>query len=141
MYRFLKFDAVDFLQQSRSFDSQIEELSKELEAISELSGQLDNVGRSSGISDPTVRAAIQREQINAQIAQIQAYKQAKEYAFSHMPEQYIDVLNAFFFTEGHIYTNAQAVAKCYGINYPKGIYKLRREALEEFTRIITERYI
>ena len=57
MYRFLKFDAVDFLQQSRSFDSQIEELSKELEAISEISGQLDNVGRGSGISDPTARTA------------------------------------------------------------------------------------
>lgn len=140
MYRYLKFDAVCFLQQSKTFDSQIESLLRELDAISELGGQPD-VGRSSGKADPTVRAAIQREQINAQIAQIQAYKQAKEYAFSHMPEQYIDVLNAFFFTEGHIYTNAQAVAKCYGINYPKGIYKLRREALEEFTRIITERYL
>ena len=141
MYRFLKFDAVDFLQQSRSFDSQIEELSKELEAISEISGQLDNVGRGSGISDPTARTAAEREKIKRKISRIEGYKIAKEYAFNHMPEQYTDVLNAFFFTDGHIHNKAQAIAEKYGVNYPKGVYRLRREALEEFTRIITERYI
>ena len=141
MYRFLKFDAVDFLQQSRLFDNQIKKLSEELDAISEISGQLDNVGRGSGISDPTARTAAEREKIKREISRIEGYKTAKEYAFNHMPEQYTDVLNAFFFTDGHIHNKAQAIAEKYGVNYPKGVYRLRREALEEFTRIITERYI
>lgn len=141
MYRFLKFDAVDFLQQARSFDKRIKKLSEELDAISEISGQLDNVGRGSGISDPTARTAAEREKIKREISRIEGYKAAKEYAFNHMPEQYIDVLNTFFFTNGHIHDKAQAIAEKYGVNYPKGVYRLRREALEEFTRIITERYI
>ena len=141
MYRFLKFDAVDFLQQARSFDKRIKKLSEELDAISEISGQSDNVGRGSGISDPTARTAAEREKIKREISRIEGYKTAKEYAFSHMPEQYTDVLNAFFFTDGHIHNKAQAIAEKYGVNYPKGVYRLRREALEEFTRIITERYI
>ena len=141
MYRFLKFDAVDFLQQSRLFDNQIKKLSEELDAISEISGQLDNVGRGSGISDPTARTAAEREKIKREISRIEGYKTAKEYAFNHMPGQYIDVLNTFFFTNGHIHDKAQAIAEKYGVNYPKGVYRLRREALEEFTRIITERYI
>lgn len=141
MYRFLKFDAVDFLQQSRLFDNQIKKLSEELDAISEISGQSDSVGRGSGISDPTARTAAEREKIKREISRIEWYKAAKEYAFNHMPEQYTDVLNTFFFTNGHIHDKAQAIAEKYGVNYPKGVYRLRREALEEFTRIITERYI
>ncbi len=140
MYRFLKFDAVDFLQQSRSFDSQIKKLSEELDGISEISGQFDNVGKGNSISDPTARTAVEREKIESEIFRIQTYKKAKEYAFNHMPDQYIDVLNTFFFTNGHIHNKAQAIAEKYGVNYPKGVYRLRREALEEFTRIITERY-
>lgn len=140
MHRFLKFDAIDFLQLSKSFDSWIEKLTEELNAISELTGQSDNIGRGSGISDPTARTAAEREKIKCEISRIERYKAAKEYAFNHMPEQYIDVLNTFFFTNGHIHNKAQAIAEKYGVNYPKGVYRLRREALEEFTRIITERY-
>ena len=141
MYIYLKFDAVAFLRDVATFDKQIDSLKREFEAITEVGGQPDTFVRGSIVPDPTAMVAAEREKIDRQILKIEGYKAAMEYAYSKMPDQYIDVINAFFFEGGNMYHNAQTIAEKYGVNYPKGVYRLRREALEEFTRIITERYI
>lgn len=141
MNQFVEFNAVKFLQNSKTWKNRKLELEKELEAITEIKGSPDNPSRSGNISDPVSSIAMERERIEYKLYVLNKYQKVLDYALNRLSSRHRDVIEAFFLRRGYIHHNAQEIALKYGVNYPKGVYKLRREALEEFTRIVTNRYL
>ena len=130
MQNFVEFNAVKFLQSAKKWEAMKKRLEKDLEDITILKGTSDNPIRSGNISDPVSNIASERELIIEKIDKINKYQRILDYALEQLSEQHREVIEAFFFKGGMIHQNAKKVAQKYGLSYPKGVYKLRREALE-----------
>lgn len=140
MNKYMRFDAVSFLRDSKDWDEQIREKQRDLYAITEISGTSnDSPGRSGTISDPVLQVAAQRERLEFEIFRLESYQQALSYARRMLSEAQNEVLDVFFFQSGYI----PPLIEKYGSKHAlcrSDVYRVRREALDELSRIITERY-
>lgn len=137
--KYMRFDAAGFLKDSKTWEKQKRELQRELDAITEIKGQADSVGRSGKIGDPVSSTASEREKLEIGIARLDTYQRALSYARGILTDAQNEVLDIFFFKHGYMpplideYGRKHALCRT-------DVYKARREALEELSRIITERY-
>ena len=140
MIKYMRFDAVSFLKDSKNWEKQKKEKQEELDAITELPGMShDSPSRSGKISDSVFNVTAQREKLEFEISRLNTYQQALCYARSRLSEAQNEVIDVFFFTSGYMYP----LVEKYGLKWGfcrDGVYKMRRETLDEFSRIITERY-
>lgn len=139
MINYMRFDSESFLKDSRRWESEIKELYQELDAISELKAIEQSPTKSSSISNPTFNTVAQRGRIMVKIEQRKTYQQALTYAYSHLSEPQKEVLDLFFYSKGYI----PPLIEKYGLKHTlcrSDVYKARREALDEFSRLIEERY-
>lgn len=135
----MRFDSEAFLKDFRRWEGEIKELFQELNAISELKSIEQSPTKSSSISNPTFNTVAQRGRIMAKIERRKTYQQALHYAYSHLSEPQKEVIDLFFFTDGYI----TPLIEEYGSKHAlcrSDVYKARREALDELSRIIEERY-
>lgn len=140
MNKYMRFDAVSFLRDSKTWDEQIREKQRDLYAITEISGTSnDSLGRSGTISDPVLQVAAQRERLEFEIFRLESYQQALSYARRMLSEAQNEVIDVFFFKGGYIAPLVDKHGSKWGL-CRDGVYKARREALDELSRIITERY-
>lgn len=141
MNRFVEFNTVKFLQDSKHWESRKKRLQAELDAITEIKARSDDSpGRSSGkISDPVANVAAERIKIKTQINRIEQYEEALAYGRSTLSEEQNAVLDAFFFDGGYISHNVDVLSYKYNVT-PRSIYTMRREAIDSLRRIITETY-
>ena len=140
MNKFVEFNVVKFLQDSKHWESRKKKLKDELAAITEIKGRSDNSsGRSGKISDPVASTAAERMRIEAQIQRIEQYEEALNYGLSTLSEEQNAVLDAFFFDGGYISHNVDVLSYKYNVT-PRSIYTMRREAIDSLRRIITETY-
>ena len=137
--RYMRFDVAGFLKDSKMWETQKRELQKELDAITEIKGQSDSVGRSGKIGDPVSSVASEREKLEIGIARIDTYQRALSYARGILTEAQNEVLDIFFFKRGYMPPLIDEYGRKYAL-CRSDVYKARREALEELSRIITERY-
>lgn len=140
MNKYMRFDIVSFLRDSKTWEEKKKEKQEELDAITELPGiSNDSPSRSGKISDTVFNVTAQRERLEIEIFRLNTYQQALCYARKMLSEAQNEVIDVFFFKGGYI---APLVDK-YGLKWGfcrDGVYKVRREALDDLTRIITERY-
>ena len=141
MNRYMEFNAIKFIRDSVRWGTEKEALLKRLEEITEIQAvDPATVSSGSGISDSVPTVAISRTAIEESIERLDLYINAYKFAFSHLAAEEQDAINAFFFSTGGIHHAAHEVCRKYGINYPRGIYTLRREALQHFSRLIEDNY-
>lgn len=140
MNKFVEFNTVKFLQDSKHWESRKKRLQAELDAITEIKAQSNNSpGRSGRISDPVANVAAERMRIETQINRIEQYEEALAYGRSTLSEEQDAVLDAFFFDGGYISHNVDVLSYKYNVT-PRSIYTMRREAIDSLRRIITETY-
>lgn len=140
MNRFVEFNTVKFLQDSKHWESRKKRLQAELDAITEIKARSDDSPGSSGkISDPVANVAAERMRIETQINRIEQYEEALAYGRSTLSEEQNAVLDAFFFDGGYISRNVDVLSYKYNVT-PRSIYTMRREAIDSLRRIITETY-
>lgn len=140
MNRFVEFNMVKFLQDSKHWESRKKRLQAELDAITEIKARSDDSpGRSGIISDHVANVAAERMRIETQINRIEQYEEALAYGRSTLSEEQNAVLDAFFFDGGYISHNVDVLSYKYNVT-PRSIYTMRREAIDSLRRIITETY-
>lgn len=138
--KFVEFNTVKFLQDSKHWESRKKRLQAELDAITEIKGRADDSpGHSGKISDTTANVAAERIKLESQIRRIEQYEEALAYGRSTLSEEQNAVLDAFFFDGGYISHNVDVLSYKYNVT-PRSIYTMRREAIDSLRRIITETY-
>ena len=137
--KYMRFDAAGFLKDSKTWEKQKRELQRELDAITEVKGQADSVGRSGKIGDPVSSTASEREKLEIGIARLDTYQRALSYARGILTDAQNEVLDIFFFKHGYMPPLIDEYGRKYAL-CRTDVYKARREALEDLARIITERY-
>lgn len=140
MIKYMRFDAVSFLKDSKKWEEEKRRKQEELDAITEILGMSnDSPSRSGKVSDPVYNVAAQRERLEIEISRICMYQQALCYARKMLSDEQNEVIDVFFFRSGYI----PPLIEKYGLKHAlcrSDVYKARREALDELSHIIEERY-
>ena len=140
MIKYMRFDAVSFLKDSKNWEEEKRRKQEELDSITELPGMSnDSPSRSGKISDTVFNVTAQRERLEFEISRLNTYQQALCYARKMLSEAQNEALDVFFFRSGYI----PPLIEKYGLKHAlcrSDVYKVRREALDELSRIIEERY-
>ena len=140
MIKYMRFDAVSFLKDSKKWEKEKRKKQEELDAITELPGMSnDSPSRSGKISDTVFNVTAQRERLEFEISRINTYQQALCYARKMLTEAQNEVIDVFFFRSGYI----PPLIEKYGSKYAlcrSDVYRARREALDRLSYIIEERY-
>lgn len=140
MNKFVEFNVVKFLQDSKRWESKKKHLQEELDAITEIKGQSENsAGHSGKISDPVASVAAERMRLETQIKRIELYEEALAYGRSTLTDEQNAVLDAFFFKGGYISHNVDVLAYEFAVA-TRSIYTMRREVLDSLRRTITDAY-
>lgn len=140
MHRYIEFNAAKFLNDSREWEAGKKKLEEKREGITEIKGLDYSPVRSGRLHDSVAETAVARERIQAQIDRLERYQEAKAYAWERLSEAHKSVLAAFFFTGGY---KSKTIRK-YAVEHAmclNQVYILRREALQEFARIIAGKFL
>lgn len=140
MHKFVHFDAVEFLNSSKNWRKAKRKLQREKDSITELKSFDNSPIRSGKLNDSVANVAAQRERIQREIDRIELYQKALKYGRDRLSEEQNDVIDAFFFAPGMISKSVND----YGSKHAMcrtDVYKMRREALEELSRIISNRFL
>lgn len=140
MHKYIEFNAVRFLNDSRGWEAEKKKLEEKLEGVTEIKGMDYAPIRSGRLHDSVADTAVARERIQAQIDRLERYQAVLSYAWDRLPEEHRGVLAAFFFTEGYKskVIRKYAVERAMCLNQA---YVLRREAIRKLTRIITNEFL
>lgn len=140
MIKYMRFDAVSFLKDSKRWEEEKRKKQEELDSITELPGMSnDSPSRSGKISDSVFNVAAQRERLEFEISKINTYQHALCYARRMLSEAENEVIDVFFFRSGYI----PPLIEKYGLKHAlcrSDVYRVRREALDKLSRIIEDRY-
>ena len=140
MIKYMRFDAVSFLKDSKRWEEEKRRKQEELDSIVELPGMAnDSPSRSGKISDTVFNVAAQRERLEYEISKINTYQHALCYARKMLSEAQNEVIDVFFYRSGYI----PPLIKEYGRKHAlcrSDVYRARREALDELSRIIQKRF-
>lgn len=136
MYNYYRFDAEQFLKDSRTWSEDMDKLKLELSAITEIGGQKE-LPSGGGVSDPTFRTVARREAIQSDIDQIKRHQERFLYAWNCLSDEDAILLTGFFFAPGYTYKFVDYWCKKHGSNR-QYCYTARREAIEHFGRYCEE---
>ena len=140
MIKYMRFDAVSFLKDSKTWEDEKRKKQAELDSITELPAMSnDSPSRSGKISDSVFNVAAQRERLEYEICRLNTYQQALACARSRLSEAQNEVIDVFFYRSGYIPPLIENYGKKHAL-CRSDVYKARREALDELSRIIEERY-
>lgn len=139
MNRYIEFNAVKFLKESVNWEHEKAELNYEMDSLANPKGSGNSRSHSSRPGDSTATAVVERSRIQSQINRLELYEEAFTYAWNHLSEAFRDVLTTFFFEKGYKSKRVREYSAKYAMCI-NDVYKTRREALAEFSRLITRRY-
>lgn len=131
MYRYFGLDAQAFLKDSKQWEGELKAKNDELESITEIQGTSTEHISGGGISKPTERTALQREEVRAEIARIEHYKMCFKYAWNCLCAEDVEILTGFYFTKGFISRFVDAWVKEHASNR-QYCYNAKREAEKRF---------
>lgn len=140
MHRYLEFNAVKFLKDSRKWAVQVKKLQCEIDDIPMIKGRSDNPGRSGSISDPVHTLAVQRERITVKIQRIKRYQIILSRSLDTLTDPQKEALQLFFFGNEPITQAVEKYAEKYKIK-PRAVYEIRKEALRNLADTITQLYL
>lgn len=140
MQKFIEFNVAKFLKDAKTWGREKKRLKDKLEDVTEIKGIDSSPIRSGRLHDSVADVAAEREVIQNQISRIELYEQVLSYARDRLTGAQNDVIDVFFF-------NKESIAKGihdYSLKYAvcrTDVYKMRREALDEISRVISHRFL
>lgn len=140
MHKYVEFNAARFLNDSRHWEADKEKLEEKLEGVTEIKGMDYAPIRSGRLHDSVADTAAARERIQAQIDRLERYQSVLSYAWDRLSEDHRNVLTAFFFSRGY----KSKIIRKYALEHAVCLnraYVLRREALCELARIISNKFL
>lgn len=137
MDRYIEFNAVKFIKESRLWEAEKKRLEAKLEGITEIKGIDNSPIRSGRLHDSVADVAAERERIERQIERIETYQHAFELAWDELDSNERIVTNLFFFNGGNIGKNVKYMARQLGIR-ERGIYEIRRNAISKVKKSVEE---
>lgn len=140
MNRYIGFDVVKFLKESRGWEEEKKKLQEELDSITEIRGKDNSPVRSRRINDAVSSVAVARERIQNDIDRIEYYEHALDFAMRYITESEKEVIEMFFFGRGYI----SALVDKFSLKHAmcrSDVYSLRRQAIDHLSRIITKRFL
>lgn len=140
MEQYIEFNAVKFLKDSKTWEGEKRRLQAKLDGITEIKGIDNSPIRSGRLHDSVADVAAEREQIEEDIARIEKYQEAFKYVKRFLTQEQLDVIDVFFFQAGNMGKNVRKLAHDIGVR-ERGIYELRREAINTIQKIITEKFL
>ena len=139
MDRFIEFNPVKFLQESRGWRRRIQELRAQLDTLYGLDGvENDGMPHGTDISDTTGNKAIKVQSIKGQIEELEYYISMLTYARGVLSQEENEVIDIFFFKGGYMPPKIEAYGMKYGL-CRSDVYSARRKALDHISSIIVER--
>lgn len=140
MEQYIEFNAVKFLKDSKTWEGEKRRLQAKLDGITEIKGIDNSPIRSGRLHDSVADVAAEREQIEEDIARIEKYQEAFKYVKRFLTQEQLDVIDVFFFQAGNMGKNVRKLAHDIGVR-ERGIYEVRREAVNTVQKIITEKFL
>lgn len=140
MEQYIEFNAVKFLKDSKTWEGEKQRLQAKLDGITEIKGIDNSPIRSGRLHDSVADVAAEREHIEEDIARIEKYQEALKYVKRFLTQEQLDVIDVFFFQAGNMGKNVRKLAHDIGVR-ERGIYEVRREAVNTVQKIITEKFL
>lgn len=140
MEQYIEFNAVKFLKDSKTWEGEKQRLQAKLDGITEIKGIDNSPIRSGRLHDSVADVAAEREHIEEDIAKIEKYQEALKYVKRFLTQEQLDVIDVFFFQAGNMGKNVRKLARDIGVR-ERGIYEVRREAVNTVQKIITEKFL
>ena len=140
MEKYIEFNAVKFLKDSKTWEGEKRRLQAKLDGITEIKGIDNSPIRSGRLHDSVADVAAEREKIKEEIIRIEKYQEALKYVKKFLTNEQLDVIDVFFLQTGNMGKNVRKLAQDIGIR-ERGIYELRREAINTIQKIITEKFL
>lgn len=140
MDRYIEFNAVKFIKESRLWESEKKWLQAKLEGITEIKGIDNSPIRSGRLHDSVADVAAERERIEWQIERIEQYQYAFNLAWEELNSDERIVIGTFFFNGGNIGKNVKYTARQLGIR-ERGIYEIRRNAIGKVKKFVEENFL
>ena len=143
MDKYVRFDIVAFLKQSKYWKKDISKLNTELQDIPFVSSvQTDKIpSGSSKPSDSVYNIVVKRDKIISEIDYIKHCQDALKNALSQLDGEEREIIDGLFFSRKSKDYEGRRLAVKFGINYPKGIYRIRNKALNKMRDYITKEYL
>lgn len=143
MNKYVRFDMVAFLKQSKYWKKDLAKKKLELQEITMLTSvQTDKLPSGSGkVSDPTSNVVARREKIISEIDYIRLCQAALKDSLSQLNEEEREIIDGFFFSRKTKDVEGRRLATKYNYNYPNGIYNARNKALDKMRNYITREYL
>ena len=137
MERYYRFDAHNFLKESKGWAKEKKKLERELEEIPELKAIENSEVHSGNISDPTASTSFKRFFIETQIERLDLYREALNYAWDNLTDEEKDMLNGFYFTHKRINYEVHLLCDKYHIEKSQ-VYNRKNKALQKLTDLVEE---
>lgn len=140
MNRFVEFNPVKFLNESREWQRRRRAIEVKIDSVSLIkSSSLGAVAKTNIKSDTVEAPAIKIMELEEEVADIDKYIKAKDWALSKLTEQEREVINGFFFRCERIDKFVRDYGRKYGM-CRSDVYTARRLALDRLSEIICERF-
>lgn len=140
MDRYIEFNAVKFIKESRLWEAEKKRLEAKLDGITEIKGIDNSPIRSGRLHDSVADVAAERERIERQIERIEQYQYAFKLAWEELNSDERTVIDLFFFDGGNIGKNVKCTARQLGIR-ERGIYEIRRNAIGKVKKFVDENFL
>ena len=127
----------EVLTDYKGYPKEIKDLKTELKSILELTAVGNSEIHTAEISDPTGDTAVNRVDLEMQIAVLERMTKLVDAVLHDLSELHQNVLDLFFFKRGLMGYNVQEFADTHFMSVA-GVYRERRLALNEFARIYEE---
>lgn len=139
MDRYIEFNPVKFLKESKNWKDIRRDLEHELDNLGDLKAIVsDGMPHGTSISNPTQSIAMQRYELVEKIRRIDCYIAMLDYARSRLTVAENEVLDIFFFRRGYIPPKIEKYGMKYGL-CRSDVYTARRKALEHLSEVVCER--
>lgn len=131
MRKYVKFDSVQFLKDSRHWEEETRMLEQELVAITEIGGAGKGMPSGGGVSKPTERTAMDRDKVERKLAKLHKYKTCFVFAWRCLGEADKQLLVGFYYAPGYVYEFVDQWCQKYASNR-EYCYQAKREAEKHF---------
>lgn len=137
MDRYIEFNAVKFIKESRLWEAEKKRLEAKLDGITEIKGIDNSPIRSGRLHDSVADVAVEREQIEAQIARTETCQKIWQHVERCLNDSEKEIIEVFF-TGGRIDKKIQAFSRKHAM-CRSDVYAFRRETLEKIRDAVYEK--
>lgn len=136
---FIEFNPVKFLKDSKKWSAKLKEIEDEISSLIELPSIEGSGVQTSNISDMTYNLALRRIKLDNERSYYLKAIAIKDWALANLSAHDRELIEGFFYPKTSIYRFVDDYGRKYAL-CTSDVYSARREALENFTELLTAKY-